>query len=398
MKRSALGPISLIIAVDVLGLTLVIPLLPFYAERYGASPFVVGLLISTYAFCQLISGPILGELSDRFGRRPVLLLSQIGTLVGFLILARANVLWLVFVSRVIDGATAGNLSVAQAYMADVTKPEERAKTFGIIGMAFGFGFLIGPAFSGYLAQYGIHYPIYAAAALSFISILGTYFILPEPKRHVSVAEERKLGLFQMLSYRKDFQNPKISATLFQLCAFFMSFSVFFAGFALYAERRFTWNGHAFGPREVGYLFAYTGLIGIFVQGGLLGRVVKRFGEEKVILVSFILSIVGYALLGIAGAIPMLLIAAFFASVGGGGLRPSLTALVSRQAGPHEQGRIMGLIQGINSVASIIGPIIAGLLINQGWLGAWAGVMCFFSVCGLALIMRSQRSERKAALI
>jgi len=388
MKRSHLLPISLIVAVDVLGLTLVIPLLPFYAESYGASPSVVGLLVSAYALFQLISGPILGQLSDRFGRRPVLIISQIGTLIGFIILARAQSLWVIFLSRFIDGATAGNLSVAQAYIADVTKPEDRAKAFGIIGIAFGFGFLIGPAISGFLAHYGLTYPIYAAAGLSFLSILGTTFFLPEPERHVEVKDERKLGLFQFGGYRKDFQNPKISSTLLQFCAFFMAFSIFIAGFALFSERRFTWAGQPFGPREVGYIFSYTGFLGILIQGGLLARMVKRFGEERIIFYSFMSSIVGYALLAVAHSIPLLILAATFSSFGSGGLRPALTALVSRQSGPREQGRMMGLIQGINSMSSIIGPIFSGLLIDRGWLTIWAGLMACFSVWGLALIARS----------
>ncbi len=396
MKRSQLLPISLIVAVDVLGLTLVIPLLPFFAERYGASPSVVGLLVSAYAACQLISGPFLGALSDRFGRRPVLILSQIGTLIGFIILARAGALWMIFLSRLIDGSTAGNLSVAQAYIADVTPPEDRAKSFGIIGMAFGFGFLIGPALSGFLSHYGFVYPVYMACGLSFLSILGTVFILPEPARHVSPGEERKLGLFQFGSYRKDFQNPKISSTLFQFCAFFMAFSFFIAGIALFAERRFTWHGIPFGPREVGYLFAYTGFLGIFIQGGFLARMVKRYGEERLVIFAFSSAAIGYLTLGFARSIPVLLVAATFASFGTGGLRPSLTALVSRQAGRHEQGRMMGLIQGLNSMSSIIGPILTGILIDRGWLTAWAGMMGLFSVWGLALILRDFSSRRSSA--
>ena len=178
MKKSFLLPIFLIVSVDILGMTIVLPLLPFYAEKYGASPFVVGLLVTTYALCQLFSGPMLGRISDRIGRRPMLLLSQIGTLVGFFILAYANSLWVIFVSRIIDGITAGNLSLAQAYISDVSLPKDRAKSFAVIGIAFGLGFLIGPAISGYLSQFGYSTPILAAAALSATSILCTYFLLP----------------------------------------------------------------------------------------------------------------------------------------------------------------------------------------------------------------------------
>src|SRR5438034_7671866 len=178
MKSSPLLSIFLIVLVDVLGLTIILPLLPFYAESLGATPSTVGLLVSAYAICQLLAGPPLGQLSDRVGRRPVLLVSQIGTFIGFLMLAFAHSLWLVFLARIIDGLTAGNLTVAQAYISDVTEPQNRAKAFGLIGVAFSLGFLVGPGVSGYLAQYGNHYPILAAAGLSFTSIMATTFLLP----------------------------------------------------------------------------------------------------------------------------------------------------------------------------------------------------------------------------
>src|SRR5690349_2639643 len=182
-KHSPLLSIFLIVLVDILGLTIILPLLPFYAESLGATPRIVGLIVSVYALCQLIAGPPLGHLSDRVGRRPVLLVSQMGTCAGFLILANAHVLWVVFLARIIDGLTAGNLTVAQAYISDVTEPENRAKSFGIIGIAFGLGFLVGPALSGYLAQFSNTYPILLAAGLSFTSIMCTYFLLPSVVPH-----------------------------------------------------------------------------------------------------------------------------------------------------------------------------------------------------------------------
>src|SRR3954469_1106115 len=179
MRRSPLLPIFLIVVVDVLGLTIMFPLLPFYAEHFGASPTVVGLLVSSYALCQLVAGPVLGQISDQVGRKPVLLVSQLGTFAGFLVLATAPNLFFLFVGRVIDGLTAGNLSIAQAYIADVTAPKDRARSFAVIGIAFGIGFLIGPGLSGYLsAHYGFHVPILGAAGLSLTSILGTTFLLP----------------------------------------------------------------------------------------------------------------------------------------------------------------------------------------------------------------------------
>src|SRR5215470_16984405 len=183
MKTSPLLSIFLIVLVYVLGLTIILRLLPFYAESFGATPAIVGMLVSAYAICQLIAGPPLGHLSDRVGRRPVLLVSQIGTCAGFLILAFAQALWMVFLARIIDGLTAGNLTVAQAYISDVTEPENRAKSFGIIGIAFGLGFLLGPGISGYLAQFSNTYPILLAAGLPFTSIMCTYFLLPSVVPH-----------------------------------------------------------------------------------------------------------------------------------------------------------------------------------------------------------------------
>ena len=175
-------PIFLIVLVDVFALTLVIPLLAIYAEKFGATPLQATLLVSIFAVCQLVSGPILGRTSDRIGRKPMLLVSQVGTLVGLLVMATAGSLAMLFVGRVIDGSTAGNLSLAQAYIADNTAPEHRAKSFALIGIAFGLGFFLGPSVTGYLSQYGLRAPFFAAAVLSATSILCTALLLPKPRR------------------------------------------------------------------------------------------------------------------------------------------------------------------------------------------------------------------------
>src|ERR1700682_6132998 len=282
LRRSPLLPIFLIVSVDVLGLTIILPLLPFYAERMGATPAVVGLLVASYALCQLIAGPILGRMSDTMGRRPLLIVSQIGTLIGFLILAWANSLWLVFVSRIIDGLTAGNLSLAQAYISDVTRPEERARSFGIIGIAFGMGFLIGPAISGLLAKYSYQYPIFAAAALSATSIVCTTLLLPSSTPHRDDSVPRRFTLLDWGNYLGYFRRPGLARCLWQFLAFALAFAMFISGFPLFAERRFTWDGHPFGVTEVGYVYAYLGFLGIILQGGLLGRLVKWVGEDLLV--------------------------------------------------------------------------------------------------------------------
>ena len=389
--RSPLLPIFLIVVVDVLGLTIILPLLPFYAEKLGATPSVVGLLVSSYAFCQLIAGPLLGRISDTVGRRPLLLVSQIGTLIGFFILAFATSLWMVFLSRIVDGLTAGNLSLAQAYISDVTEPKNRAKAFGIIGIAFGIGFLIGPAFSGFLAGYGYQYPIFAAAALSFTSILGTYFLLPSAQAKADEATGanpppagRRLSVLDWKTYYKYFQNPKLARLLTQFFLFGFAFAIFTSGFALFAERRYTHHGLPFGPKQVGFVFAYAGFLGIILQGGLIGRLVARFGERKLARTGFLATVIGYAALGFTKKVPELLCTTTVSSYGTGVLRPTLTSEITQAVGRNEQGVVLGLNQSLMSIAQIVAPPISGIMIGHGLLTPWALVGASAALLGLIL--------------
>src|SRR3989449_5400745 len=383
MKKSPLFSIFLIVLVDVLGLTIILPLLPFYAESLGATPVMVGLIVSTYAICQLIAGPPLGHLSDRVGRRPVLLVSQMGTCVGFLILASARALWMVFLARIIDGLTAGNLTVAQAYISDVTTQENRAKSFGMIGIAFGLGFLLGPAVSGYLAQFSHTYPILAAAGLSFTSVLCTYFLLPSVAHAAPETEQQRVS--QWATYIESFKDGQLGPMLWQFFAFTFAFSTLFSGFALFAERRFTHNGAPFGPKEVGYVFAFSGLIGAMIQGGGIGSLVKTFGEGKLVQVGFGSMAVGFALLSGSHQITFLLVAIVFLTFGSAVLRPSLTSLITSRAARHRQGMVIGLMQSLMSVAQIIAPLIAGLLIQKQYLSMWALAGSLFCAIGWSLI-------------
>jgi len=393
--------IFLVVLVDVLGLTIIWPLLPFYAEHFGASPFVVGAIAGTYATFQLLSGPLLGRLSDRFGRRPLLVVSQAGTLAGFLVLANAHALWVVFLARALDGATAGNLSIAQAYIADVTEPKDRAKSFGVIGIAFGLGFMAGPALSAWLAPIGLVVPIYVAAGLSLTSILATTFLLPD-ERDIRPAQSlattgdagpagRRLGLFSFGAYAPYFRRPGLAGALVQFFLFAFSFSTFMSGFAMFAERRFRWNGHPFGAREVGIVLAYAGLLGIFIQGGLVGRLVRAFGERRVVVASFALSAVGYALTGEAFGFAMLALCTTLSAFGTGPLRPAITAIVSQHADPTEQGVVLGLTQSLQAIAAITAPLLGGLLIDHELLRAWAWVAAGAMLVGMLLALRTLRA-------
>ena len=407
MKGSPLLPIFLIVMVDILGLTIMLPLLPFYAEHFGASPSVVGLLVSAYALCQLLAGPVLGQISDHLGRKPVLLVSQFGTCIGFLVLAWAPNLFFVFLARIIDGLTAGNLSIAQAYIADVTAPKERARAFAVIGIAFGIGFLVGPGVSGYLsAHYGYHLPILCAAALSLSSILGTTFLLPsrpplpegaEPSDAPVAPGGRRLRLLDWGAYAAYFRKPVLGGLLAEFFLFTFAFATFTAGFALFAERRFTWNGVAFGPKQVGYVFTYSGFLGILVQSAMRqGALVRKLGEVRLVTLGFLSAAAGYALLGFSFGIALLLVAASFASFGNGVLRPALTSLITQQVSRSEQGVVLGLNQSLLSVAQIVGPAIAGALIDRGLLTWWALWAALITAAALVLTRRARTARHEAA--
>jgi MFS family permease len=402
VKRSPLLPIFLVVLVDVLGFTIVYPLLPFYAEKFGASPLVATTLVSVYALCSLVSTPVIGRLSDQFGRRRLLLLSQAGTCAGFLVLARTEFLWMVFLGRILDGITAGNLSIAQAYISDHTRPENRAKAFGMIGIAFGIGFFFGPAMAGWLVQYGQHVPFLVAACLSAGSMICTYTLLepgtpgsrdphsPVPQATASGPGGKRPGLFDLEVYLAYFRRPGLGALYLQFCCFSFAFSAFMSGFALFAERRFTrsdglpWTAH-----EVGFLFAFSGFLGIILQGGILGRLVKRFGEAKVVLAGFAAAVAAYVVLGFAETLVVLLVVSALSAFGNGVLRPVITSQITQQVGRHEQGVAIGISGSLSSLTMTLAPPIGGILIDHGWLVAWALVPATAALLGLIVALANR---------
>jgi MFS family permease len=401
VKRSPLLPIFLVVLVDVLGFTIVYPLLPFYAVKFGATPLIATTLVSVYALCSLISTPIIGRLSDQFGRRRLLLLSQAGTCAGFIVLGLAGGLGMLFLGRILDGLTAGNLSTAQAYISDHTKPENRAKAFGVIGIAFGIGFFFGPAMAGWLGGYGLHLPFVVAACLSAGSMICTYTLLEPGAPKVSGAHGmlavaaatgpggERPGLFDLAIYLEYFRRPGLGALYLQFFLFSFSFSAFMSGFALFARQQFTWT-----PREVGYLFAYSGFLGIILQGGLLGRLVKRFGEARLAIVGFIAAVAAYITLGFAETVVVLVVVSTIASFGNGVLRPVITSLLTQRVGRHEQGVALGISGSLSSIAMTLAPPSGGILLNHHWLVAWALVPATAAALGLiaTLIGRSSQSS------
>jgi MFS family permease len=398
-----MAAIFLIVLIDVLGLTIILPLLPFYTEHFGASPATVGLLVSTYAACQLISGPVLGQLSDRIGRKPVLLLSQCGTLAGFLLLAFAGSLPLLFLSRAIDGLTAGNLSTAQAYISDITAPRDRARSFGKIGMAFGIGFFLGPALTAFLFRYGYQAPILAASALSATSILATAMLLPGGQRHPephpapgSAPASRRARGFGWRQYRELARQPGLLALFFQIFLFYFSFSSYMSGFALFAERRFRWDGLPLGPKQVGYAFTYFGLLGIIIQGFLIGRLQGWLRPRRLVFLAFLSSVAGYVLLSRIPGPLWIGVTGLMTSFGSGVLRPVITGEISGSVDRSRQGTVLGFNQSLQSVAQILAPVLSTTLIDRGWLDAWAWLPASICAIGMLAVYGQVRAARRPA--
>lgn len=381
MTRGLL-PIFLVVLVDLLGMMMMIPLLPFYAEKFGATPFEIGLLGASFAFFQFLGGPILGHFSDRYGRRPLLLVSQLGTLLGFILMALASHLTLLFLARILDGITAGNISLAQAYVADNTPPEKRAQAFGVLGIALGIGLFIGPAASGFLASKNLLYPIYLAIGLSATSILTTLFLVKKEKRQNITPS--KFSFFPAVD------SPGIRPGLIQFFFFVFAFGIFSNGLALFLEQNFTNSqGVSFGPREVGYLFSYCGVLGIIVQGGLIGKLVQRFGEEKLIHFGFLADLIGYSLLAIPGSLWGLVAGSTFFSIGNSLLRPSLTSLLTRKAPASQQGVVLGLTSSLQSIGHTLGSPLGGLAIQSGKPGLWPVILS--SICLMPLFYKHRQT-------
>ncbi len=394
MKRFSLAIIFLTVFIDLVGFGIVLPLLPYYAESYGASSLTIGMLSTSYSLMQFLFTPIWGRLSDRFGRRPLILVSLAGSCVGFLIFGLARTIPVLFIGRMVAGIAGAIIPTTNAYIADVTPPEGRAKGMGLVGAAFGLGFILGPAIGGMLAPYGYDKPVLLASGLAGLNFLFAYFKLPESltdaARHR--AHSRR---FDLKSLGSALSHPQIMPLLMIYLVAVFAFSNMESMFSLLNEHHY-----ALTARQTGYLFALIGVLMSLMQGVMVGRLVRRLGERRLILLGTFTMVFALGLMPFAPGVPAYCLILALISFGAGVNNPSLTALLSKSSNMDEQGGIMGIAQSMASLGRILGPLWGGYAF-QAFGVAWPfltaamfmGLAFLLSVIGLRNV---ESFERQAA--
>lgn len=383
------GTIWVSVALDLVGFGIVLPILPLYAEDFGASPTKVGMLVASFSLMQLIFSPIWGRLSDRIGRKPLLLFSLVGTAVGSLLTGLAGSLWLLFAARVIDGISGASVSVAQASVVDLAPADQRPRLLGMLGAAFGVGFVLGPAL-GALAALGDHrLPFFLASGVAALNALVAWRRLPEThpsesRAHAREDAERRSGG----SGERWFDMPGVLPLVLVAFMALVAFSAFEATFALLGERRFELT-----QASTGAVFAGIGIVMVGVQGGLVHAAAKRFGEMRALQVGLMLNAAGLMVLADAHRWPELIAALALLVVGQGLVAPMATSLVGGRARSDRRGAVLGVQQSAGSLARVVGPALGGFLFHHVGVGApsWFGA----GLSGLAvlLVVTSRRMEQ-----
>ncbi len=389
----ALGVVFLTVVLDLIGFGIVIPLQTFVALKFNATPLQITLLMSCYSLAQFVAAPIWGQLSDRFGRRPMLLASIAMTslmLAGF---ASSTSLAMLFVFRTLHGIMTANIAIAQACVADLTTKENRAKGMGLIGAAFGIGFTLGPfiggEFAGSATAPSLFTPIWIASGLSAVNLLSAMFLLPETRRPDSESGHRPISLTAIVGA---LSHPLVGLCVLLTFVQVFAFSMMESVFTLFAH-----DVHGLEPKDVGRMFGVVGIISIVVQGGLIGRLVKRFGEQPLVPFGLVLVGCGTALLPSAAVGAPLLIAFGVMGLGQSLVNPSLSGLISKSVGADEQGRTLGAAQSMSALARAFGPAFGGLLYGSAGSGVpfYTGGAILLAGAALAL-PATARAGRKAA--
>lgn len=358
MRKSPLLVLFITIFIDLIGFGIIIPILPIYADELGAPGWVIGMIAGSFSLMQFLFAPFWGGLSDRIGRRPVILTSIFLVALSYLIFANSTTLFLLFAARILAGIGSANISAAQAFISDITPPEKRAKNFGLIGAAFGLGFIFGPPLGGFLkTNYGIEWVGYVSAGLAAINLVMAFFMLPESLKVKNKGSKYFPNPFSEL--KAIFPRKDIRSFLFINFVFITAFSMMQITAALLWE-----NYYELTEAQVGYVFAFIGLSVVVIQGTLIGRLTKKFGERRLFVAGNFLMAIGLLAMPYVPLelfIPLELIALLTISFGNAFFTPTLSSLLSQSAGKHEQGRIMGMSQSVGSLSRVVGPLIGGTL-------------------------------------
>jgi DHA1 family tetracycline resistance protein-like MFS transporter len=379
----------LVVFVNVLGFGLIVPLLPFYVERLGGGPATVTLIIALYSLLQFLTAPLIGRLSDRYGRRPLMAWTMLGTVLGHVLLGIADSLWLVIVSRAVLGVMAGNLGVAYAYASDITTHDQRPKAIGILSAGFGMGFMFGPGIGGLLAgpevaTANFFLPAFSAAGLSIIGLLCILFILPEslkPEDRADHADAPRISMFEQI--RVTFKLESVAVLSIVSLLLYAAWSMLLAIFALWANRVL---GH--GPKEIGFVFMYMGAIGTITQLTLIGPLAKRVGEMSVILFTVLTMVIGLLMIASATDLTMTILATTVLAASHSVFTPMATSVVSKKASSKDRGTVLGIFQGFGSLGRVVGPACAGFAFSQlGYTSPYLiGAAVMVPCCLLTLVM------------
>ena len=386
----------LVVFVNVLGFGLIVPLLPFYVERLGGGPQTVTLIIALYSLLQFLTAPLIGRLSDRYGRRPLMAWTMLGTVFGHVLLGIADSLWLVIVSRAVLGVMAGNLGVAYAYASDITTHDQRAKAIGILSAGFGMGFMFGPGIGGLLAGDEVEtanflLPAFSAAGLSIVGLICILFVLPESLKPEDRADHPHAPKVSMLEQIKmTFKLESVAILSIVSLLLYAAWSMLLAIFALWANRVLD-----HGPKEIGFVFMYMGLIGTITQLTLIGPLAKRVGEMQVILFTVLTMVIGLLLIASATNLIMTLLAMTVLAASHSVFTPMTTSVVSKHASSKDRGTVLGIFQGFGSLGRVVGPAVSGFAFSQlGYSSPYLiGAAVMLPCCVLTLMMIRQAKGR-----
>ncbi|MGA8658528.1 MAG: MFS transporter [Chthoniobacterales bacterium] len=353
MRKSPLATILSIVFIDLIGFGMIIPILPLYAARFRANEWQIGFLLASYSFMQFLAAPLLGWLSDKYGRRPILLCSLLGSALGYLLMANATALSMLFLARGIMGVAGASVGTASAYIADITAPEDRSRRIGLIGAAFGVGFVLGPAIGGVLSHLSVEAPFWFAGTLAMLNALAVLLFLPEPESHAA-RDKARLGTKEMFEQAGSWRLGVLVLTYFVAIAAFAIVTMIYPQVSV---RRFELN-----QSQISYIFVVIGLVGALIQGGGIGRLSKHFGDLNLACAGLAIMAVSMVVMPLASSVHLFLLFTIGLAIGNSLSQPTINALASKGASQNLQGRVLGALQSAGSLGRVFGPAIGGFLL------------------------------------